>query len=306
MMAYIKTEIKEETADELVESDVPLSDVMKLEENEPDYSEYNQPQDYMLKSEEGEQDEEEEGGKEEESAYSYDYNMKNESKKNPVECENIYIDGEPAVLLTNFNGSVQNHLKDDALDPLAINTPIERQIQRRIQTDITPSLHPAKRICIVSNMKAPPVKDLVNRTYSSKCRKPKSDAGCVCKTCEKIFSDSTQLRNHERICNLKCMNCNLIFQRKEYLTKHMKRCIPGNHSETSIVPAQSRIRNSHRNSKSCNICLVELGSIEELAKHKKENHFVANAYACHVCDRKFDSNLEAVIHLQDTHIQDTH
>lgn len=303
-MAYIKTEIKEETPDEMFENGIysdasVVSHAVKSEFNELDNYEYEQPEEYSMLH--GEED----------SSTSDDFNAKHAPKRKHIECENVYIDGEPEVCITNFNGLMQNRSKEDASDPLALHiTPVERPIQERARQEPSkPSNYEQpKRICIVSTKRAPPVKDLVNRTYSSKYRKLKAGTRYSCETCKKLFSDVNQLRNHEHFCiskQNKCRNCNLIFQRTEYLMEHVKKCPkvanePGKPTPNASVQSQL-YKISHRSSKSCNICLVELGSEDELAKHKKENHFVANAYACHMCDSKFDTEQDALLHLRNTH-----
>lgn len=336
-MAYIKAEIKEEIPDDYFDNETSnnrnvTSQLINIDEIKTDYYQFQEPEEYSFHPDE------------EDSSDSDDYSVRIPAKRNLIECENVYVDGEPEVSINHFNGLTSNRSKEDAcdpLDPLAIHTPAERpngqqnhSQQTHSQSNHSQQIHSqqthsqqihsqpnhnhqpniqqnhyvqAKRLNVLRILKAPPVKDLVNRTYSSKCRKLNTDTQLVCRTCKKSCLNANDLLEHRRICNStkhKCHSCNLIFGRMEYLTNHMKKC-PKLHERSKKLPKasqQTQIRISTKfNKKSCTICCIELGSAEELAEHERKNHFVPNAYACHLCDSKFDSEQDALIHLRNTH-----
>lgn len=291
-MAFIKPEIKEEEAfDEFFDdeqfTDENLTHTVKIENDEAEYFDYDQPNEDAIHAQ---------------TSNPAVSTAKTKPIQNQIECENVFIDGEPEICITNL----PNRSKEDASDPLALSTPPRKP---------SPCTQPKRFIIELKRAKkAPPVKDLVNRTYSSRHRNATKDRHHACKTCKRPFADIVSLQNHTRVCILnknKCQHCNLIFQTFSYLVDHMKTCrvANGNSNEisTTLTPTErvrlsSTLGSSSRNAcKSCNICYIKLGSEEQLAAHRKQSHFIANAYACHLCENKFDNERDALLHLQNAH-----
>lgn len=234
-------------------------------------------------------------------------------QQNTSQYENIYIDGEPEVSIDKFKTLKNYHSKGVESDPLALHTtPFDEQEN---QSDSTPK---AEQKMVTRYKKVVPIKNLVNRTYS------KSTDGTnniqtkylqyECDVCCLSFSNPSTFQQHRDNCFVKCKDCNLIFKEKEELVAHVDTFCPLRVKRTlltSSYPSRYQQRWKRQKvvnpgyprpeTKSCNICCIELESVEQLEEHRKQNHFMPNAYACHLCDEKFDSNHEARSHLKKDH-----
>lgn len=229
-----------------------------------------------------------------------------------VECENVYIDGEPEVSITNFSSLMRNRGCESPIDPLAIHAPHQQQPERPLnnpssvliqqpQTSAT-----AKRARTVPFGSFAPVKNLVSKTYSSEHRtmsKAKITQH-ICNNCKHIFRTQIELQNHEQTCYYKCEHCNLIFATMELMLKHRNKCKKSNEKMKSAKSRQMPVPHKSNHllkRRACNICYAEFGFEGELIDHQNTHHVMPNAYACHLCDRKFDLEHEAVNHLTNDH-----
>lgn len=281
----IKQEIEEETHEDIQDNDIYNDDEiyddemllrpLKFEEDDQDYCEYN---------------EDSQGSS---SYFQNPCTVNSPTKQNYTESENVYIDGEPEVCVTNFNHI--NQKECSISDPLAIhNTITESEPQPPQPTKILKKV----KLVRIQN-KIPPIKNLVQRTYSK--RITKTDSHHVCTTCKKQFNDVAQLLTHERDC-FKCRQCNLIFRSSLDLILHMKKCRRKDNLEVEHSEPNRLSRKYKKfNRKSCNICHATFAADEEKKEHLKKNHPSYGAYACHLCDKKFDSVERAHIHLNVEH-----
>lgn len=275
----IKQEIKEEIQDDFyqtTEYEDNESMLLNVVKDEDDFNEYedNQP----------------------------NYQDEEDSRHSKVHCsentEIVFVNGEPEIFVPM---NIQQ-IKEDNSDPLDI-TP-ERSTSAAIQPIIlstpltTENRESFKKIRVVRTMKkTPSVKDLVQKTYSKKHR----EAPHLCTVCKKIFSSANLLREHERSC-FKCKQCNLIVANMSHLVNHMRKCRRKRRDEPTNLPSNKQTRHSrYMGNKSCNICSLTFFSYKELVEHQRQNHATPNAYACHICDQKFDSEIEALSHISTSH-----
>lgn len=320
---HIKREIKEEIIDELIPNvgedfDLSLSQRVKIEnefDDELSNYEYAEPESSV---EECSTiiDERENGN------HLNVYTAKasaSRCQQTTIEYENVYVDGEPEVSIDKFKTLMNNHSKAVESDPLALHTttPFDER-ENQLDASDSDSMPECKRKMIKVHLKkVVPIKNLVNRTYS------KSADGTnniqtkylqyECDVCFRSFSNTSTFQQHRDNCYVKCNDCNLIFKVREALAAHIdefcskrvKRTIPTSYP-TRLQPFKrpkisKPAQPCSSSSKSCNICCIELESVEQLEEHRKQNHFMPNAYACHLCDKKFDSNPEARSHLKRDH-----
>lgn len=162
---------------------------------------------------------------------------------------------------------------------------------------------------VVRKAAAPPVKELVRKTYSLQHRLAhKTSASCnICHVCARSFDNPVEFERHRHCCTFKCTKCNLIFSNKTLLRTHLQNCrlqnnyVKFKHSKRD----KSKVTVSH-NPKflgwdSCDICCMKFNSIHELREHRKQKHFFAKSYACHLCTKKFKNNFDAFDHLKRDH-----
>ncbi|XP_031620658.1 zinc finger protein 639-like [Contarinia nasturtii] len=285
---YIKKEIKEEIPDEIQpnsQEDIPpetmlLNHLIKLEENDLNYEDlYNQGC----------------------SSLNNDY-ASNEDE----EPESVYVDEEPEVFIANFP-----HDTKEVNDPLASTEQQEEPEQQQEEpghqeAEVKPKFWSSDvKMRKVRVIRTPPLKNLVKKTYSlqhrmaskSQIRTSGLPGTCnSCRTCKKSFESVTHLRQHELAC-FKCKHCNLIVISLNYLVHHMAKCRRKIDTSKSVSKGRS---NGGLNKKSCHICYAKCTN-EEMEEHLKRNHLIPNAYACHLCDCKFDSEFEAHQHLKKAH-----
>lgn len=291
----IKQEIKEEIFYDTLENEVDYDevlDVMKFENDPIDSDEYEESSEYQPIHQ---------------SSHSNRASQRALNARNAItqpiniNCEKVYVQGEPEIYLPSPN---QNNLRESSSDPLALyNTaPEPTTITTTISNPQPIAVHNTqlpfansrrkfKKVRVVAARHVPPVKDLVQKTYSKKHK----ELPHVCTTCKKIYPSAPQLRDHERNC-FKCKECNLIYGSIVHLANHMKRCRRRKGGEKNQL-TKSQNRNPYVKSKSCNICSSTFLTDEEFEEHRKRNHIIPNAYACHLCDSKFDSEHEAHLHV---------
>ncbi|XP_055310374.1 zinc finger protein 60-like [Sitodiplosis mosellana] len=290
----IKQEIKEEIQD----------DYYHTRENEEDFNES------MLLEVIKYEDDDEDFDKYEEQRYQDERSshFKVYCAENP---EKVFVNGEPEIYIPTVQPT---NYKESNSDPLYI-TP-EPTITTT-SASIAPVIHntqlpTAKReefkkfrvVRAVKDMKSdlnlkvkvPPVKDLVQKTYSKKHKELQHP----CTICRRIFSSVRLLREHERSC-FKCKQCNLIVASMSHLVNHMKKCRRKRKDVLANASSKQHPRNSHVPDRSCNICSSTFQSVFELEEHQRRNHLTPNAYACHICDKKFDSESQAHIHISSSH-----
>lgn len=241
--------------------------------------------------------------KDEEDFDEYEDNQPNYQDEDASSCsentEKVFINGEPEIYIP-INVQ-QINFKEENSDPLDITPeqptstsmqPIIRDIQMTSEKRDN-----FKRIRVIRLMKEPPpVKDLVQKTYSKKHK----EAPHSCTVCKKIFCSVHLLREHERSC-FKCKQCNLIVSTMSHLVNHIKKCRRKEQNEPANSPKQIRHAGYVGSKSSCNICSFTFLSNKELVEHQRQNHATPNAYACHICDRKFDSETEALCHISTCH-----
>lgn len=279
----IKKEIKEEIPDEIYDNSDVYNEEMLMQpwkfENDIDYYETDEPNKQQF---------EDDDSFHRSNVYSVS-DSKVSATENNIHCENVYVDGEPTIVLTN---QIQNNEGASTSDPLAI--PVETQ-----------SYKATKQLKKIKLVHIPPVSHLVQKTYSKRnINDPKTEQKpalkqFICSTCKNHFKSMSELQQHERIC-FKCKQCNLIFQDLKYLIKHMKKC------QKSVMQKRRNWRSeesNRSNKKSCDICMTTFLFNEDLEEHRRKKHFVSNAYACHLCDSKFDSEDETHIHLKNAHMK---
>lgn len=226
-----------------------------------------------------------------------------------VEYEDVYVDGEPEVCLENFPVLIDNRPNESASDPLAFHAPVAEVPHNVDQPRKEPKLYVVRTVRAEQVRKVLPVKALVNRTYSSKHRTANKVIErkqlFTCVGCNQSFHNPLEYQRHKNSCYFKCEKCNLIYRKEELFIMHQKKYCSKHANKTLKEDGQPLTFNTpdqfRRKKISCNICYTELESTQQLEAHRKENHFTPNAYACHLCDRKFDSDMEAVIHLNRDH-----
>lgn len=288
----IKQEIKEEVPDDIYDNSDVYTDDMLMHpwkyEDEIDYYKTDEPNQRKFKNDDNFH------------RTNVDSVSNSKSTETNIHCENVYVDGEPSAVPTN-----QTQLNEQSgctADPLAIPIPIPISIQKGIDSEAfnaseNKTAKPLKKIKIVH---VPPVRDLVQKTYSKRSTNdPKPAQKFNCSTCKRSFRSTFELLLHEAAC-FKCKQCNLIFKDSECFNKHMKTC------KQTVVRKKLSWRNEQSTAskrKSCNVCMTTFMFDEDLEEHRKIKHFVSNAYACHLCDSKFDSEDEAHIHLKNAHIK---
>lgn len=238
-----------------------------------------------------------------------------------VACENIYIDGEPEVCIENFN--VLNNQTNSAIDPLASCDEPEgrrsdrtKNVNQLTSSSISMASSSSETISIYHFKKVPPVQKLVNKTYSIKHRtahKTKSMATPTttykCDRCNQTFYGASEYRDHyvKNQCLYKCSDCNLIYRSAQLLKIHKtkfcstKPLKKHKHPIKQTKPVTQMIEPSQFVQKSCNICLVKIDSSDEWTEHQRKYHFMPNAYACHLCDQKFDYDYQVMWHLNRDH-----
>lgn len=242
--------------------------------------------------------------KDEEDSNDYEDNQPNYQDHFKMYCsgntEKVFVNGEPEMHIPTNMQPINN--KEDNSDPLDI-TP-ERPTSASIQPNLnntqltTGKCDNFKKIRVVRALIPPPVKDLVQKTYSKKHK----EAPHLCTICKKIFPSVYLLREHERSC-FKCKQCNLIVANMTHLVNHMKKCRRKRQDEPTNSAPNKQMRHGGfmGRSKSCNICSFTFLSYKDLVEHQRQNHATPNAYACHICDKKFDSETEALSHISTCH-----
>lgn len=247
----------------------------------------------------------------------------------------IYVDGEP--LVEDISDS---YSKENASDPLAINTKMVylndshpktilnathtplasssvKKLVRRLPPSQSPTVllekrpvgRPPQMPSIYVLRKTPterPVKELVRKTYSQKHRlTSKTSVSNICYVCSRSFQNPVEFEKHKRRCFFKCKKCNLICGNEVLLKIHHQNCTIQNNDQKSkrskcdkskFIAVEKKILMD-----SCDICCMKFNSSDELDKHRKEKHFFANSYACHLCTKKFETNFDAVCHLKQDH-----
>lgn len=225
----------------------------------------------------------------------YEYHLNNRSgHSSKFNCEKVYVHGEPEV----YNPT-SHHIENNS-DPLALciapETTATAASVRRQNASVVYDTH----LTIANNQqnlnefRVVPVKNLVHRTYSKK----QKEVPLACTTCKKNFASVSQLRDHGRNC-FKCKKCNLFVASMTDLLDHIRKCRRRRKNENQNSSSKVQIR-YHTKSTSCNICSLKFLSDEELVEHKR-SHLVPNAYACHLCESKFDSEQDAHLHLKNAH-----
>lgn len=224
---------------------------------------------------------------------------------NFVENDDLYVDGEREVFIANLN---QNYSKESTSDPLAfhaapesIDTEVDPHKNSQLDPPSTDSNHKkVVRVRVLRTPKVPPLNKLVYKTYSQEHRTAPSKRQIhSCSTCKKIFGNLNQLREHERNC-FKCEQCNLIVISMEYLVNHLTKC-RRKKDEHKLLSKRLQNTSGSIEKKSCNICYISFVSDDDMEEHQKQNHTIPNAYACHLCESKFDSEFEAHQHLGNAH-----
>lgn len=244
----------------------------------------------------------------------------------PVHMEDyVYVEDEPEVFYEDIS---DNFCKENASDPLAMNTTAAYANDTARATITHPPNAPAAATLIrlpvgqkrpppkmpeqnqklLVIRKVPPVNQLVNKTYSSAHRlPPKPKTWHTCDVCARSFSNPNELRQHRSRCFFKCKKCNLICNTSAQLKTHIKQCTTAPSKTKKQIQKQRsaealRARAKLDQSQTLpNIYCSEFDSDEELYTHRKQSNIVANAYACHLCERKFDTNLDARDHLERDH-----
>lgn len=221
-----------------------------------------------------------------------------------------YIDDEPEIFIENLE---DQHLKD----PLAMNTNVvcsNGSVAKAMphltpspasltQAPVEPPLVELYRMRPVMPSKVPPIKPVVStKTYSSAHRLVTTRPSHSCPHCARSFANSHELVTHRNLCFLKCKKCNLICRSVTQLRLHNQHCTKQiSKQKKAVASREVTAGKKARKGNSCDICCTQFSSAKELAAHRKQNHFIANAYACHLCERKFDFNYDAVNHLKRDH-----
>lgn len=182
---------------------------------------------------------------------------------------------------------------------LVKNRPIERPAQ-------IPSVS-----SVYVRRKAPPVNELFRKTYSLEHRLAHKTTGWnTCQVCARKFYNPTEFEMHQRRCHFSCKKCNLIFQTLGELRAHHQKCKilsncrgqkVHNNKDTNKSTLIVIDKKTTRRMDSCDICCTKFSSWQELDLHRKQNHLVKGAYACHKCERRFDNSNDAVLHLKRDH-----
>lgn len=198
--------------------------------------------------------------------------------------------------------------------------------------NVFPSKNPStsaskKRLIPIKIKKVMPVRALGNKTYSK--NKTTSIASTSydlktykCDICCETFTNKSQHIEHSLKCNVRCNYCHQPFKVNTLRLIHEKMCkmCP---KETAILGSQEKViitehlpcnalkkprelKREHiwkdkNGFVSCNICNAKFTTLVELFEHDKNNHLTPNAYACHLCDKKFDLETTAIQHLKRHH-----
>lgn len=140
-----------------------------------------------------------------------------------------------------------------------------------------------------SEQKKPTIK--VTKTYSNRSKRKQTSSikvQYVCDKCKLVLSSAELLKSHvECVHNKREKGIN---SRKIHKVTSSP---PSNHNRYRDRPYKLRPL-------SCNVCYVDFGSHQEVQEHQKV-HLVPNAYACHLCEEKFDSEFTAHHHLYSAH-----
>lgn len=275
----VKQEIKEEIHDEIfneidyneVYNDEMLLQSLKFENDEQEYYEYN-------------------NGHTNESDLTPN-NENTSPKPDNVESEDVYIDDELEVCVQNFDQNIK--------DPLEIHTTIAESKPETEDQPIPKKSLKKVKLVRVSVKKFQPVKNLIQRTYSK--QKTTSNISHTCATCKKQFDTNAELVEHKNLC-FKCYKCNLIFANisRAKFKRHLIICMKKTETNALI---KGRISTKIENPlvKSCNVCHTTFALQTEMEEHLKQKHPSYAAYACHLCDKKFDSFVNAHYHLNNDH-----
>lgn len=257
------------------------------------------------------------------------------------ECRNeIFVDGEPEIFVEDIKDSYSKENASDPLaintnNVVCLNDSLPKKILNLTYTPLAPTsmkrhqptaadqqrLPPTVEICekrgrgrppqiFTAALKPPPVKELVRKTYSLKHRLAhKTTVSNICHVCTRSFDNPIEFERHRRRCFFKCIKCNLICSEKAMLRIHHQTCQIQHRQRKPKCSNSEKAKLDLLGKKcadktcvdSCDICCMKFNSSQELDAHRKQKHFFANSYACHLCSKKFETNFDAVCHLKRDH-----
>lgn len=261
--------------------------------------------------------------KEELSEYDYSYLVTDESELNEHLSEKL-ADVGTSYLNTDAKESIELSPEEEpeiyvfaavdssCTDPLGLSTTIETTISNKLIENTKTSTKQR----LLSHLKTKAETNFANSSHKLQVKKPmktysrrkpngiaKVTIKHVCYMCKKIFPNEILLSFHQKLKHkVKCKRCNLLFLNVESWRDHQinSNCSKYEDIQKMFPGLKPTTKKPKRNMNSCDICYVQFDCSDELNEHRKSHHFAA--FACHMCNKKFDTIEATKIHLKHVHL----